>query len=411
MQKIFSIILVLFPLLFGFAVKAKSKVDFYNVEGERTCVLPPDIPVEVLGESSDFQNYIKVRLPSRYQRECGRTGMVKRTISRPNARPREEREYPFGDYEVAELSEKNVKDWSLDFLHQSSRRTKQRSEVGETENNPVEDLEASGGEVCTQCEKRRRRSEPTDWGSETLARASSPRCEAKGYEQAGTRSLRGASLERIIDDYSEKAQGAIRRGFLSLVPPEGTYEYEKIRKLTDNFQDFDSVDPMKLRALLRKSGRDCYKFVKAALSNDYSRMQYYNRSRWGRGSRARANTDLVKKFCGSEVGDLTEAHWTNAAVGAGTAGPQLEKRGFINLMNPRFGVSSKYADEASAPEGAVLVYKCASHGRILSSSNCYGDISIKTKTGYLRDFFTPFEITRSRRRVLVGIYIKPGGPE
>lgn len=390
--------LLLFLLIqaYGNFGSAASSVRFYNQEGELSCVLPSYIPVDVLEGSELDGTFVRVRLPEEYHRRCGAEGLVKRShgVQENDSKPSKSHSKP-------------AMRWDISFLPVPGKHSSQRND---SEIEVEENLEAQGGKICLNCQPHNNLKGLTQLGRRTHERASQYQCEAQGYEPARSHRHDKASMHEIIDDYSQRAQGAIRRGYLSLVPAQGSENYERLKSLTDNFQDFESINPITLKKLMRKPSKDCYKFVKAALSNDYSRLHFYNQSQWGQ-NRKSANVKLVNRFCGTEVGDLTDEHWLNSEVGAGTAGPQLAKRGFINLMDSRYGVSQEFRSEKSAPEGAVLVYKCASNGQVLPASQCYGDIAIKTKTGYLRDFFTPYEITRTGRRVLVGIYIKPGGPE
>lgn len=434
---------VILFFLFGieFPSEAAKSIPFYDLNGRLACMVPAGVHLQVFSESTVFDNYTHVRLPGTYNQKCGREGLVPAAdiksqasngpgsnwdlsflpspgkVNNKNQAPVEKQIIGEGDVdsdsddEVTEVTEL-AGDGNF-TLNPSQRgvflptRTPPYSSVDNSF------LEAGTELTCAEC--RRNRDQIVDieeLSQQTHQTVSKPMCEARGYEESNRRAPVKGRLREVLADYSERAQGAIRRAFLALVPPKGTQAYEKIKSATRNFQDFNSVDPILLKSLLRKSNRDCYKFVKAALSNDYSVLSNYNhrRSDYRRSPQRRANVELVGAYCGKESGDLTEKHWLNTAVGAGTAGPHLEERGFINLMDNRWGVSQHFRTEASAPEGAVLVYKCASRGRILPSSSCYGDIAIKSKTGYLRDFFTPYSITTSGRRVLVGIYIKPGGP-
>jgi hypothetical protein len=117
----------------------------------------------------------------------------------------------------------------------------------------------------------------------------------------------------------------------------------------------------------------------------------------------KVNVGLVRAMCGGDSGDLTESHWLGPMqeIGGGTAGPRLKERGFINLLDGAYGVADQYQSDLKAPEGAVLVYQCG--------PGCLGDVAIKTKTGFLRDFFTSASIQNSKKRnyQLVGVYIKP----
>ncbi len=278
------------------------------------------------------------------------------------------------------------------------------------------EIEAGHTGYCSTCNGQAENKPVSDLSSlsqKVKKRAAAGMCTPQGYVRGiNHEDLRGR-MDQVIADYSARAQGAIRRGFLALVPPKTSARYWKLRELTNNFTDFESVPPYTLKELLRKNDHDCYKFVKAALSNDYSVLGgRYNRIRWvGDDYIQRANVELVQKNCGSDRGDLTDRHWLSdqAHIGAATAGPELKKQGFINLMDEKWGVSGRYKTEMSAPEGAVLVYQCARRGVPIPASDCYGDIAIRSANGFIRGSFTPNSITFSGKFVLKGIYIKPGG--
>ncbi|MEY4615990.1 MAG: hypothetical protein RJB66_950 [Pseudomonadota bacterium] len=437
-------ILLILVILFGieFPIRAES-VPLYDMDGRLACMVPSGVRFQALAASDEFDNYTHVRLPMGYSNRCGREGLVPtskiKSLSSTPTRPQwdlsllpsaeqKKRVVPVsripddsieGD-DDSEIDSDDVEQDDDDAIEElnggrSIRESKPRKR-GVRQNpqsNGHGSLETESRSECLDCQNI---SDPLreikDIGDNTYHHVSKPMCEAQGYEASRSKVPVKGRMQEVLAQYSQRAKGAIRRAYLALVPPKGTRDYERVRKVTKNFQDFESVDPLLLKSLLRKSNRDCYKFVKAALSNDYSVLSRYNRSRgdYRRSPLRRANVELVGSFCGNDTGDLTEKHWLNTAVGAGTAGPHLKERGFINLMDSEWGVSQRFKTESSAPEGAVLVYKCASRGRIVSSSKCYGDIAIKSKNGYLRDFFTPHSITTSGKRVLVGIYIKPGGP-
>ncbi len=83
------------------------------------------------------------------------------------------------------------------------------------------------------------------------------------------------------------------------------------------------------------------------------------------------------------------------------AGPQLERQGYVNLLNrPGFQIRSAY----DAPVGAVLVYSGGQHGHI----------EIRTRNGFASDFASPNARTGAaenglsgRGRTLVGVYVLP----
>lgn len=404
---------------------ASASIPLYSVGGEFQCSLPPHLKVKILEQYSEFTNYVKVHIPSPYAAQCGSVGLVKR--EEPEEQSEEQDEV--SEQEVLEAPE-DWEEWrtprrqhrqrqrmhttreeEVEELYPARKRTRKSVEsVSDEYGNEVSETEGSYVGRCLDCERGRDANAGIeDWGQQVQRRTMRPQCEAPGYQPSVVGRMSRQSLGRAIRSYSERAQGAIRRSYLALVPPPGTANYERVRRLTNNFQDFDSVDPTVLKGLIRRSTGHCYQFVKAALSNDYSVLAHDNQSRSDRRKNPlrRANVKLVAESCGQNRGDLVQNHWQNSAVGAGTAGPQLEKRGFINLMDPKWGVSQRFKNDYAAPEGAVLVYKCGRGGRVVTSSKCYGDIAIRTKTGFIRDFFSPHSITARGTRVLVGIYIKP----
>ncbi|WP_288457126.1 LysM peptidoglycan-binding domain-containing protein [uncultured Sphingomonas sp.] len=96
-------------------------------------------------------------------------------------------------------------------------------------------------------------------------------------------------------------------------------------------------------------------------------------------------------------------------VAAKDAGPTLEARGFVNLLNqPGNAIQSPY----DAPKGAVLVYGAAP-GAVDRNAK-YGHIEIRTGTGFASDYASANARTGSaanglegRGRVLTGVYVKP----
>ncbi len=245
-------------------------------------------------------------------------------------------------------------------------------------------------------------------------------CQPQGYDKGMSHNEisqhyeKYNSIEGAIARYSERASGAILRGYMALLKPQYVNE---ARTKTNNFTDFDLLSPSELSKMLygaKEQQGNCYQYIKAALSGDYSILTARGR---------RFNQTLIKNQCGltSSIGDLAEKHWlhlggknyTNFA--AGSSGPALKARGFINLMEPQYGVSRKYYSEEAAPVGAVLVYRCAINGRLLpeydnGKNDCAGHIGIRTKSGVIGgDFFRPVNLNPAVKalRVLVGIYVKP----
>lgn len=96
-------------------------------------------------------------------------------------------------------------------------------------------------------------------------------------------------------------------------------------------------------------------------------------------------------------------------VAAKDAGPTLQQRGFVNLLNrPGNTIRSPY----DAPKGAVLVYGAAP-GAVDRNAR-YGHIEIRTATGFASDYASANARTGSaanglegRGRVLTGVYVKP----
>lgn len=96
-------------------------------------------------------------------------------------------------------------------------------------------------------------------------------------------------------------------------------------------------------------------------------------------------------------------------VAAKDAGPTLEARGFVNLLDrPGNAIRSPY----DAPKGAVLVYGAAP-GAVDRNAR-YGHIEIRTGTGFASDYASANARTgaaanglEGRGRVLTGVYVKP----
>jgi LysM repeat protein len=96
-------------------------------------------------------------------------------------------------------------------------------------------------------------------------------------------------------------------------------------------------------------------------------------------------------------------------VAAKDAGPALEQRGFVNILNrPGAGIRSAY----DAPKGAVLVYGAAPGAADRNAK--YGHIEIRTDSGFASDYASANARTgaaanglTSRGRTLIGVYVKP----
>ena len=94
------------------------------------------------------------------------------------------------------------------------------------------------------------------------------------------------------------------------------------------------------------------------------------------------------------------------------AGPHLERRGFVNLLDrPGSGIASPY----DAPVGAVIVYGAAPGATDRNAR--YGHIEIRTRDGFASDYFSPNARTgpaanglEGRGRVVTARYASRGGP-
>jgi LysM repeat protein len=96
-------------------------------------------------------------------------------------------------------------------------------------------------------------------------------------------------------------------------------------------------------------------------------------------------------------------------VAAKDAGPALERRGFVNILNrPGAEIRSAY----DAPKGAVLVYGAAPGATDRNAR--YGHIEIRTDSGFASDYASANARTGAaangltgRGRTLIGVYVKP----
>jgi LysM repeat protein len=96
-------------------------------------------------------------------------------------------------------------------------------------------------------------------------------------------------------------------------------------------------------------------------------------------------------------------------VAAKDAGPALEQRGFVNILNrPGAQIRSAY----DAPKGAVLVYGAAPGAADRNAK--YGHIEIRTDSGFASDYASANARTGAaangltgRGRTLIGVYVKP----
>ena len=96
-------------------------------------------------------------------------------------------------------------------------------------------------------------------------------------------------------------------------------------------------------------------------------------------------------------------------VAAKDAGPALEQRGFVNMLNqPGNTIRSPY----DAPVGSVLVYGPAPGATDRNAR--YGHIELRTQNGFVSDYVSARARTgdassglQGRDRVLIGVYVKP----
>lgn len=102
--------------------------------------------------------------------------------------------------------------------------------------------------------------------------------------------------------------------------------------------------------------------------------------------------------------DLPEEHAKNA-------GTHLKKNGFVNLLeNPEF--AKKITNINEVPVGSVLVYEGHGGNRGKKRDPGYnsGHIEVKTRQGYMSDYFSPNPRTdgplTGKYRKLIGVYIK-----
>lgn len=284
-------------------------------------------------------------------------------------------------------------------------------------------------------------------------------CEPQGYEQGMSKEriqqyAREGRVGELISRYSERAQPAIKRAYIALVKSD---KMEKAKELTHNFESFDHLNADQLREILETESRGiCYQYLKAALSGDYSilsqrkreqeqaRRNYKKRKDEKFKIKNRFNESLLAKECSvggtQSPGDLALDHWTHKPVvdkkkatyvdyssyAAGSSGPDLEKNGFINILDSKYGVVQNYTgvdgrvDEDLLPEGAVVIYhrndiNRSKHNNFSNYRNYYdghndetlGDVGIKSSKGYLREYFDETPYSTSLKRVVVGVYIKP----
>lgn len=293
--------------------------------------------------------------------------------------------------------------------------------------------------------------------SQDWKRSTAPTCEPQGYDRGLSKQevremAKSGALVEAIKRYSENAQGAIKRAFIAIVKPESM---ELARKLTNNFESFNHLSPNQISEIVNTAAYGkCYQFVKAALSGDYSIIQQRNQAetqavaqRRSKGVKTIVNVPLLENQCNinrgrSNKGDLALSHrgdWTHddsdkdySSYAAGNAGPDLEKRGFINILDPEYGLAKNFigvdgrVDESLLPEGAVIVHQCNytrnPNNNFENYRNPYrpgkastqkedrcnlGDISLKTTNGFISSYYGETPITRRHKYVVVGVYVKP----
>lgn len=316
----------------------------------------------------------------------------------------------------------------------------------------TEDLSETEGDFCPSCSYKTSPSviDNVIKVAQTLKQKPNYTCEPQGYDKGMSKErlqqyVREGRMGELISRYSERSQGAIKRAYLSLVRPEMT---NKARRLTNNFESFDHLSADQLREILyTKSNGKCYQYLKAALSGDYSilsqRKRQQENSRYNNNKKSevpnRFNENLLSRECniGSKKspGDLAQSHsdWLaksndklkHSNYAAGNSGPELETRGFINILDKKYGVVQNYigvdgrVDEDLLPEGAVVIYhKDNSRNKQNNFSNYrnyyngrdrnkLGDVAIKSSKGYLREYFDDTPYSASLKRVVVEVYIKP----
>lgn len=115
---------------------------------------------------------------------------------------------------------------------------------------------------------------------------------------------------------------------------------------------------------------------------------------------------------------LSKAGWieSNSAlpgISAKTAGPDLKKNGFENLLeDPRY--KDKIQSMADVPVGAVIVYEGhgKNRGRKRDPGYPHGHIEVKTAKGHISDYFSTNARTGEgfvgNYRKVIGVYVKSG---
>lgn len=324
----------------------------------------------------------------------------------------------------------------------------------------IEDLSLTDATFCPSCNYKSPSPTVIDkiievGNSLKLKQKGNYTCEPQGYNKGMSKEriqqyVREGRMGELINRYSERAQPSIKRAYLALVKPG---KMEKAKELTHNFESFDHLNVDQLREILEtKSRGKCYQYLKAALSGDYSTLSERKREqekfRDARGKKYevpnRFNEGLLEKECNiggkKSPGDLARDHWKHKPVvdkkkathadyssyAAGSSGPDLEKNGFINILDSQYGVVQNYidvdgrVDENLLPEGAVVIYhrNDNNHSKQNNFSNyrnyydgysdeTLGDVGIKSSKGYLREYFDETPYSTSLKRVVVGVYIKP----
>lgn len=367
--------------------------------------------------------------------------------------------------ENAKINQKNEKKPPLKIIFPQKRFWNESDGKGQETSSNKSEIRVNytnEGTSCLECNNKSA-SAQRNVIQETIERArnidlkaSGPfTCEPQGYNKDEMSKERlnqlvaAGKMGDVIRKYSERAQGAVNRAFLALVKPEQTV---KASQLLEYYKNFESIPSKELHSILQtESQHQCYPFVKAALSGDYSILKQRKRDEERdvkRGLRTavknRFNDKLLEQTCNlnnnKNKGDLALSHrdWTTmdknfANYAAGNSGPSLKERGFINILDKKYGVADQYTsvdgrvDESLIPNGAIIVYQCNDYSkskdhnyrnfensykggspRGVGGSNCkYGDISLKAGNGFIRDFYNEKPVSITSKRVVVGVYIKP----
>lgn len=328
-------------------------------------------------------------------------------------------------------------------------KTFQHQELG------TEDLSRPEGDFCPSCSYKTSPNviDNVIKVAQSLKHKGNYTCEPQGYDQGMSKEriqqyVREGRMGELISRYSERSQGAIQRAFMAIVKPEKNTEAQEILKKYGSFEsafahassqkNAEDAEEKINNLFYSDSNGKCYSYIKAALSGDYSVISRRFPNHF--------NKDLLAQECNikgnkKSPGDLALEHgpdWrTNEKnfinEAAGNSGPALEKRGFVNILDKKYGVVQNYigvdgkVDEQLLPTGAVVVYQCNNNSanpnnnfsnfsnpyrggstQGVGGKRCkYGDIAMKTSNGYVRNVYKDVSIAASSKYVVVGVYIKP----